>query len=160
MTKRNHSSAGFTLVELIAGVGVVLVITAFLFPAVTCLRAAMAKAEVQTAAEIVKLDLARLQQKGMLAEAADQEVFVLDPDWGGYKFIRNEEDDWYAFRFSQIGAGKIKFTNSGFPKIRFGSDGGPVNMARLYLGHADVPDYLIVIQVQPVTGQILVYPKE
>lgn len=160
MNKNRQSSRGFTLVELIAGVATILVLAGFLFPASTYLHKVLAKAEVETAAEILRLDLTRLQHRSMLAGPAVQEFMLVDADHGGYKFARNESEFWYQLRFNQTQAGKVRFADSRSARVQFGFEGGPGNMVKLYLQHDDLPDYILTVQVQPVTGQILIYQEE
>lgn len=114
------------------------------------------KQQVQCAARQLAERLRLLQQEAMYADSAT--IFLDTSNIRGYYIV----DGAYivqSYTFASMGWPEVYFRER-LPSAGFGTDGAPRSSGKYVLGHKKLPKYKYLVELQPVTGRVLVYEKQ
>ncbi len=142
---------GSFLAELLAATALLLVVGSFILQQGASYQRAYRRAQVQTAAEGLAADLRLLQQQAYFSEGSMESIRGAG-DKAGYV--------WYAASgqrprsFAAMGCDGVELVRSS--TVRFNKGGVPSSQASYVLGHRAEPACQYLIEVQPVTGRVVV----
>ncbi len=147
----NKNNKGFTLLELVLGIAIILVLVSFLYGGYSSYRKYICKSNMLIIAKTLALDIAHVQQltsRNVLALS-----IIINPDKNGYNYMeRLNVRRRIVFREDP----SIYFTDGSMVKVSFTGNGAPQATGSFKLGSKDLPGYQILIEVQPVNGRVVI----
>ena len=148
--------SGYLLLELLAALAVIAVVGGSTMVQTNAWLEVYYKQQVQCAARQLAEHLRFLQQETMYADRA---TIILDTsNIRGYYIV----DGAYVVQnctFASQGWPEVYFRER-LPSIGFGTDGAPRSSGKYVLGHKKLLRYKYLVEVQPVTGRVLVYERQ
>lgn len=153
-TEVKDRQRGYLLLEMLAMIFVMLTVMGGIFLEGRSLEKVYYKQQIRLAAQQLAGDLRRLQR-----DAAYFSISYLDvvrPD--GYQISRNALVR-ESYLFKNYGCDGVYF-RAHLYSLSFSTDGVPRSSGSYVLGHKKLPDCRYFVEVQPVSGRVLVYEKK
>lgn len=147
--------AGYLLLELLVAVAVIVAVIGGVMLTNSSWLGIYYKQQVQCAGKKLAGDLRLLQQEAMFADSAT--IFLDTSNIKGY-YIVDGPRIIKSYTFASLGWPEVYF-KSRMPSAGFGTDGTPRSSGKYILGHKKLPQYQYYVELQPVTGRVLVYEK-
>lgn len=156
MTTKIKGESGYLLLELLAVFAIMVIVAGSMVLQSSSCVDAYYKQQVQCAARQLAASLRLLQQQAMYADSAT--VFLDTANSSGYYIV----DGTYIIKqcsFASMGWSDVYFKER-MPSAGFGTDGAPRFSGKYILCHKKLPKYKYLVELQPVTGRVLVYEKK
>ena len=144
----------FTVVEVLVAIGICLSVLLVAFPAATNFYLWQAHQELRLAASTLTTAILQEQHHAICTGGSSADYLMMQSDGSGYQIIRGT-----------VPSGNIAVTNAARQKIHldttdlsiisFNANGVPRYYGQLRLRHDDLPETKMFLQVQPVTGRIV-----
>lgn len=115
----------------------------------------LAEMQLKAAANTVVADIIYLQQKNLFN--GEKRPYSLDAEEWGY-IIRSNKVFLKKVTFAQINCSKVYFAQ-GSTSITFSNNGTPRGKCYLDLRHRSLQKFYYRINVEPVTGRVVVHEK-
>lgn len=147
--------AGFLLLELLVTLGLLVFSTSFLFLISHGWLNCYYKAQLQIAAQLLASDLRRLQTNVMFRHSTSSFNLIPNGNRKGYTVSYNIPPTILLKRdFNRGYCSGVYLENSLI--LGFSSTGSPSAIGTLILGHEKLPRYYLQVELQPITGRVLV----
>lgn len=149
-------SRGAVLVELIAGLAILLLLQATFIPLWSGLLKVTETVKIDDACRMLAIDIADLQNKALYNNlGGPQYILVLDQYGDGYTITKNQTT-WKRVKFSEIGLNPVIVTCANTNFISFTANGTPKKSASINVYCKENTTKRKIVEVQPVTGRIVI----
>lgn len=150
-----HNQGGYILLELLTAIFIVLIILGGIMLQIGAYEKAYYKKQVYMAANQVANELRNLQQDSMYSNLYTS-IDINNRE--GY-FLNRSAKVIKLCWFKDYGCDGVYF-NHFIATTHFSKDGAPYKSGRYILSHKKLPEYQYVVEVQPITGRVLVSEKK
>lgn len=147
---------GYLLIEIAVAISLVLGTVLLSFKGIDYYKDYLAKVQLRAAANIVVSDLIYLQQKSLFD--GDMSSYKMDTERNGY-IIKSSKSCIKKVDFAQIGCSNVYF-NQYSVRIAFSNNGRPKGTYNLEIRHGGLKDVYYIIDIEPVTGRVVLHEKK
>lgn len=148
------SRRGFILWELAALCAALLVGSAFVFAQSESVRRQHCKEQVRAMALLLASDIRQMQRRGLFQSASLGSTLNVASEKNYYYFVKGTQIEKTVY-FSAFGCGEVYLVST-LHKLDFGSGGAPSASGAITLCHRAIEDFSCKVEVQPITGRVLV----
>ena len=147
---------GFIQLELLCAAALLSYCAAQLLPCLQVWKSYHHKTQLQIAAGMLAEDLRSLQSQVMFHHCSSQFRLIPFSNSSGYSIAYGNPATVLLSRsFAQHHCAGVYFTNT--LRLGFASSGSPSSTGTLVLSHQELQDKAMSVELQPVTGRVLVY---
>lgn len=151
-----RGQSGYLLLELLAVIFVIMMLTSGIMLESRGLEKAYYKNQVKLAAEQLGSELRSLQQNALYA--ASPTTFIDVNEKEAYQLSQGAQV-LRVYRFKNYGCEGVYFSGA-LSSTSFGSDGAPRASGSYTLSHRKNKGCRYIVELQPVTGRVLVYEQK
>lgn len=152
----SKKQAGLIQLELLLIVVFLGVSASTLLPTQLSWKNAYHRLQLRTAATLIASDLRQLQSQVMFGHQNSQFQFRTDSDRSGYRIYHGAPEAVLLKRSFRSGFCSEIYFKSSTP-LGFASSGSPSASGTLTLGHRNLEEAFINVELQPVTGRVLIH---
>ena len=151
-----NRQSGYILLEIMAAIFVLVISFSFILLKYDAYKDAYYKQQVYLAASQLSGDLRRMQQKAIYDNHAKPAIRTQNAD--SYLISQNAQVMKLHYCYEH-GCSGVYF-KARLYNISFGTDGVPTTSGKYILSHKNRPQCQYVVEVQPITGRVLVSEKK
>ena len=154
----NHNLSkqrGFILLELLALVAGIILATSFVFVQNERLWRQYHREQVRLSAQLLASDLRQLQQQSLFRVNAITKDLRTNQAQNGY-YLTEKGVATSAIRFADYACDEVYFA-SYIARVGFSQNGAPSSNGFYRLRHKQLTGFGYQVDVQPITGRVLVY---
>ncbi|MEG2765205.1 MAG: prepilin-type N-terminal cleavage/methylation domain-containing protein [Acidaminococcaceae bacterium] len=146
---------GFTLVELVVGLAILLVLLVSVVPATEGLNHLLGRVQLDLASKMLAMDLGVVQEKALYENKGAQKYKLLLLSNGkGYTIYRQGEP-WKAVVFAEQALSRVRLETL-VREVSFSNSGAPQKYVVIKVKMEQEAGYWKTVAVQPITGRIVI----
>ena len=154
-TKRCAGQCGFALLEVMAFAAVLMLGSGFVYTQNVALWRNYHKEQVRFVAQLLASDLRQLQQQSLFRVNAITKDLRTNQAQNGY-YLTEKGVATSAIRFADYACDEVYFA-SYIARVGFSQNGAPSSNGFYRLRHKQLTGFGYQVDVQPITGRVLVY---
>lgn len=155
MSSRDNRQAGFSLLEMVATIGILLVISVLLVPNFTNVHKIVQKVQVEGASKMLSSDIRRIQSLSRIqGGSSDTYRMQINFNNNSYYILKNSSII-KIISLSDYHQGVAIYGR--FVEIAFSASGAPSQSGVLKIYSNKYPEIFKMVEILPVSGRVGVY---
>ena len=152
---READARAFTVIEVLVALGICLSVLLVAFPAATNFYVWQAHQELKLAAATLSTAILQEQHHAICAGGSSGDYLMKHKDGLHYRIYRDMSPSG-TVQLTHASRQKVHIETTELDVISFKASGVPRYYGQLLLRHEDLPKETLLLQVQPITGRVVI----